>query len=52
MTERFHTELTRTARRFTILTGSHRQRLTTAVAAVDQLLAEGWSFTDPLPEKR
>ncbi|MFD4070798.1 hypothetical protein [Nocardia ignorata] len=52
MTERFHTELTRTGKRFTVLTGSHHERLRAAVAAVDQLLSEGWSFADPLPEKR
>ncbi|TDP41956.1 AAA family ATPase [Nocardia ignorata] len=51
MTERFHTELTRTGKRFTVLTGSHHERLRAAVAAVDQLLSEGWSFADPLPEK-
>ncbi|GGT18363.1 hypothetical protein GCM10010254_43790 [Streptomyces chromofuscus] len=52
MTERFRTELTRTGRRFLTLTGPHDKRLATAVAAVDDLLAEGWDLADPLPEKR
>ncbi|MFF5034019.1 AAA family ATPase [Nocardia salmonicida] len=51
MTERFRTELTRTGRRFTMLTGPPEQRLATAVAAVDALLAEGWDIADPLPER-
>ncbi|MFE3541576.1 AAA family ATPase [Nocardia sp. NPDC059177] len=52
MTERFRTELTRTGRRFVLLTGTHDHRLATAVAAVDELLAEGWALADPLPERR
>ncbi|MEV6650733.1 AAA family ATPase [Streptomyces sp. NPDC051219] len=52
MTGRFHAELTRTGRPFLMLGGRHQERLATAVAAVDSLLAEGWHFTDPLPELR
>ncbi|OEJ27587.1 transcriptional regulator [Streptomyces agglomeratus] len=52
MTERFREELTRTGRPFVTLRGPHEERLAAAVAAVDALLAGGWGFTDPLPEKR
>ncbi|GIG71130.1 AAA family ATPase [Phytomonospora endophytica] len=52
MTGRFRAELARTGRPFRTLTGPHEERLATAVAAVDALLAEGWNFTDPLPERR
>ena len=52
MTARFRDELTRTGRRFLMLTGSHEERLATAVTAVDTLLAEGWDLADPLPERR
>ncbi|MFI5985488.1 AAA family ATPase [Streptomyces sp. NPDC051555] len=50
MTGRFHEELTRTGRRFLVIGGDREERLETAVAAVDGLLAEGWYFADPLPE--
>ncbi|MEV6108968.1 AAA family ATPase [Streptomyces sp. NPDC051940] len=52
MTERFRAELTRTGRRFQLVSGTPQARLTQAVAAVDGLLAEGWGFADPLPERR
>ncbi|MFF3327220.1 AAA family ATPase [Streptomyces sp. NPDC002889] len=52
MTQRFRDELTRTGRSVVELTGPHEQRLATAVAAVDALLAEGWDLADPLPESR
>lgn len=52
MTGRFREELERTGRRFLLVTGSPEERLRTAVAAVDGLLAEGWHFADPLPENR
>ncbi|MEV6020767.1 AAA family ATPase [Streptomyces sp. NPDC051997] len=52
MTGRFREELERTGRRFLLVTGSPEERLRAAVAAVDDLLAEGWRFTDPLPERR
>ncbi|MER5386846.1 AAA family ATPase [Streptomyces sp. NPDC002688] len=52
MTGRFQQELERTGRRFQLVTGSPEERLRTAVAAVDGLLAEGWHFNDPLPEHR
>ncbi|WP_410870108.1 AAA family ATPase [Nocardia sp. A7] len=51
MTDRFSDELARTGRPFTMLTGPHEQRLATAVAAVDTLLAEGWAIADPMPER-
>ncbi|MEE1769232.1 AAA family ATPase [Streptomyces sp. JV185] len=52
MTDRFRAELTRTGRPFIELTGSHEERLATAVAAVDALLADSWKFAAPLPEHR
>ncbi|MFG2116379.1 AAA family ATPase [Streptomyces sp. NPDC048718] len=52
MTARFRAQLAHTGRRTVVLTGPHEERLATAVAAVDALLAEGWHFTDPLPERR
>ncbi|MGW4032246.1 AAA family ATPase [Streptomyces sp. NPDC004838] len=50
MTGRFAAELARTGRRTVHLTGSHERRLSTAVAAVDELLGEGWYFAEPLPD--
>ncbi|MFG1791189.1 AAA family ATPase [Nocardia sp. NPDC049149] len=50
MTDRFREELAHTGRRFRIMRGDRATRLTAAVAAVDELLAEGWQFADPLPE--
>ncbi|MFD7443147.1 AAA family ATPase [Streptomyces sp. NPDC059909] len=52
MTARFAAQLARTGRRFVTLSGPHERRLAEAVAAVDTLLAEGWHFADPLPERR
>ncbi|MFF9686865.1 AAA family ATPase [Streptomyces sp. NPDC014623] len=52
MTDRFRAELTRTGREFIEVTGTRSERLGTAVAAVDELLAAGWHFTAPLPERR
>ncbi|MGW1895186.1 AAA family ATPase [Streptomyces sp. NPDC002004] len=52
MTERFRAELTRTGRTFLTLSGTHEERLATAVTAVDALIAEGWHLADPLPERR
>ncbi|MFD5413072.1 AAA family ATPase [Streptomyces nojiriensis] len=52
MTERFRAELERTGRRFLVVRGDRAARLEVAVRAVDALLAEGWHFTDPLPENR
>ncbi|MCM2576558.1 AAA family ATPase [Streptomyces meridianus] len=52
MTDRFRTELRSTGRPFVTLRGSHPERLATAVAAVDALLAGRWGMTDPLPERR
>ncbi|MFD9012489.1 AAA family ATPase [Streptomyces sp. NPDC059552] len=52
MTERFRAELERTGRRYLVVRGDRAVRLEAAVRAVDGLLAEGWHFTDPLPENR
>ncbi|MFE1791090.1 AAA family ATPase [Streptomyces sp. NPDC059525] len=52
MTARFRRELARTGRRFLVVSGDRGSRLEQAVAAVDGLLAEGWHFTAPLPERR
>ncbi|MFI8438770.1 AAA family ATPase [Streptomyces sp. NPDC079020] len=52
MTDRFRSELTRTGREFIEVTGPRETRLETAVAAVDALLAAGWNFAAPLPERR
>ncbi|MFE5210601.1 AAA family ATPase [Streptomyces sp. NPDC056600] len=52
MTSRFEAELTRTGRPFRVLRGSPAGRVSEAVAAVEELLADGWGFTDPLPERR
>lgn len=52
MTDRFRSELTRTGRNFIEVTGSRQERLAQAVEAVDALLARGWHFADPLPERR
>ncbi|MFD7438999.1 AAA family ATPase [Streptomyces sp. NPDC059861] len=52
MTARFVTELSRSGRRTAVVTGPREERLATAVAAVDTLLAEGWHLADPLPERR
>ncbi|MEU9164594.1 AAA family ATPase [Streptomyces sp. NPDC048424] len=50
MTGRFRAELERTGRRFLTVDGDREARLSQAVAAVDELLGEGWYFADPLPE--
>ncbi|MEE1942888.1 AAA family ATPase [Streptomyces sp. TRM 70361] len=51
MTGRFRTELTRRGLPHLVLAGSREERLRAAVAAVDDLLARGWHFADPLPER-
>ncbi|WP_282697357.1 AAA family ATPase [Streptomyces sp. CC208A] len=51
-TARLLTGLAHSGRRTAVLTGPHEERLATAVAAVDALLAEGLHLTDPLPERR
>ncbi|MFF3214081.1 AAA family ATPase [Streptomyces sp. NPDC002886] len=51
MTGRFLEELERTGKRFLVVRGDRRERLAAAVAAVDGVLAEGWRFADPLPER-
>lgn len=52
MTGRFREELARTGKRFLVVGGDREARLATAVAAVEELLAEGWYFANPLPENR
>lgn len=52
MTGRFREELEATGKRFLLVRGDREERLAAAVAAVDELLAEGWHFADPLPETR
>ncbi|WP_031507966.1 AAA family ATPase [Streptomyces megasporus] len=49
MTDRFRTELSRRGLPHLVLTGPHEERLRAAAAAVDELLARGWDFADPLP---
>ncbi|GII67445.1 transcriptional regulator NadR [Sphaerisporangium krabiense] len=48
MSGRFREELDRRALPHIVVAGSHEHRLARAVDAVDALLAEGWTFTDPL----
>ncbi|MFF8840004.1 AAA family ATPase [Streptomyces sp. NPDC015130] len=52
MTARLLTQLARTGRRTAVLSGPHEERLATAVAAVDALLAEGGHLADRTPERR
>ncbi|WP_424214483.1 AAA family ATPase [Streptomyces sp. BI20] len=52
MTDRFRAELERTGRPFLTLRGDRAARLARAVTAVDELLARGHDFADPLPEHR
>ncbi|MGW7439376.1 AAA family ATPase [Streptomyces sp. NPDC054849] len=52
MTGRFCEELEATGRRFLLVRGNPEERLETAARAVDELLAEGWYFAEPLPETR
>ena len=48
MTERFRGELAGCGVPVVELTGSHTERLARAVRACDDLLAAGWSLTDPI----
>lgn len=45
MTDRFLTELAATDRPFVVLTGTWAERRATALAAIDDLLADGWPFS-------
>jgi NadR type nicotinamide-nucleotide adenylyltransferase len=47
MTGRFEELLAATGRRHVVLTGRHEERLAVALAAVDELLAEGWDLAPP-----
>lgn len=49
MTGRFRSELSGRGLPHLVLTGPHAGRLRAAVDAVDELLAQPWHFTDPLP---
>lgn len=51
MTGRFRAELDRRSLPYVVLTGPHEHRLRTAVTAVDALLARGWDFAAPLPQR-
>ncbi|WP_431936908.1 AAA family ATPase [Micromonospora sp. RP3T] len=48
MTGRFRVELAASGVPVVELRGTHEERLATAVAAVEDLLAAGWAFTDPV----
>ncbi|POM24864.1 Trifunctional NAD biosynthesis/regulator protein NadR [Actinomadura rubteroloni] len=48
MDGRFRDELSRRGMRHVVVTGTPGERLAAAVAAVDALLAEGWTFSPPL----
>ncbi|MEU8527835.1 MULTISPECIES: AAA family ATPase [Streptomyces] len=48
-TARLLTQLAHTGRRAAVLTGPHEERLATAVAAVDALLAGGWHLNAEIP---
>ncbi len=51
MTGRFLEALDATGRRTVVLSGSLEQRVAAGLAAIDELLAEGWEFVDPLAPK-
>ncbi|MEK8110063.1 hypothetical protein NKG94_48360 [Micromonospora sp. M12] len=51
MTERFRVELAGSGVPVVELTGPHSERLARAVLACDDLLAAGWSLTDPLTDQ-
>jgi HTH-type transcriptional repressor of NAD biosynthesis genes len=51
MTQRFVDRLAETGRRTVVLHGNREERLARAVAAVDDVLAEGWNFAPPLPDQ-
>jgi nicotinamide riboside kinase len=48
MTGRFRKSLASSGVPVVELSGPHRVRLATALAAVDELIASGWDFTEPL----
>jgi NadR type nicotinamide-nucleotide adenylyltransferase len=48
MTERFVARLDEDGRRWRWLRGSREDRVTRALAMIDELLAEGWGLADPL----
>ena len=50
MTGRFRSSLPSTGAPYRILTGPYATRLRSAVAAIDELLAAGWTFTPPLSD--
>ena len=51
MTDRFLTDLAASGRRFVVLTGDWAEREATALAAIDDLLADGWPFS-PARDRR
>ncbi|MFL6052921.1 MAG: AAA family ATPase [Actinoallomurus sp.] len=48
MSDRFREELDRRGLPYVLVTGTHEDRLATAVTAIDALLEKGWTFADPL----
>ena len=48
MTGRFLEALAATGRRFVVLCGSLESRVSEGLAAIDDLLAEGWGLHDPV----
>ena len=49
MTERFAELLEATGRRHVVLRGDLDERVAAALAAIDELLAEGWDLAAPAP---
>lgn len=47
MTGRFRERLAVRPEPFVVVRGTHEQRMATAVAAIDALMARGWSFAEP-----
>jgi NadR type nicotinamide-nucleotide adenylyltransferase len=48
MSGRFREEMDRRGLPYIVVSGRHEDRLAAAAAAIDELLARGWAFTDPL----
>ena len=51
MTGRFRDELTATGRTWLPLPAHYSDRLRTAIAVCDALIAQGWQLADPLPQR-
>ncbi|MCW2886684.1 MAG: putative NadR-like transcriptional regulator [Streptosporangiaceae bacterium] len=48
MSGRFREELSRRSLPHLIVTGAHKDRMAAATGAINALISEGWSFSDPL----